>query len=50
MCFAVMANICVMEDDKIVSKGISIAHEKDEHTVTAVYGYLEALQKYQSQR
>lgn len=50
MCFAVMANIFLLEDDKILSKGISIALEKDGHTVTAVYGYMEALQKYQSQR
>lgn len=50
MCFAVMANIFLLEDDKILSKGISIALEKDEHTVTAVYGYMEAVQKYQSQR
>ena len=45
-----MANIFLLEDDKILSKGISIALEKDGHTVTAVYGYMEALQKYQSQR
>lgn len=45
-----MANIFLLEDDKILSKGISIALEKDEHTVTAVYGYMEALQKYQNQR
>lgn len=45
-----MANIFLLEDDKILSKGISIALEKDEHTVTAVYGYMEAVQKYQSQR
>lgn len=50
MCFAVMANIFLLEDDKILSKGISIALEKDEHTVTAVYGYMEALQTYQNQR
>ena len=50
MCVAVMANIFLLEDDKILSKGISIALEKDEHTVTAVYGYMEAVQKYQSQR
>ena len=50
MCFAVMANIFLLEDDKILSKGISIALEKDKHTVTAVYGYMEALQKYQNQR
>lgn len=45
-----MANIFLLEDDKILSKGISIALEKDEHTVTAVYGYMEALQKYQNQK
>lgn len=50
MCFAVMANIFLLEDDKILSKGISIALEKDKHTVTAVYGYMEALKKYQKQR
>ena len=46
MCFAVMANIFLLEDDKILSKGISIALKKDEHTVVTAYGYLEALQKY----
>ncbi|CVI66989.1 KDP operon transcriptional regulatory protein KdpE [Clostridiales bacterium CHKCI001] len=50
MFFAVMANIFLLEDDKILSKGISIALEKDEHTVSAVYGYMEALQKYKSQK
>lgn len=50
MCVAVMANIFLLEDDKILSKGISIALEKDGHTVKAVYGYMEALQKYQNQR
>ncbi len=44
MRFTAMANIFLLEDDKILSKGISIALKKDEHTVTAVYGYLEALQ------
>lgn len=48
--FAAMANIFLLEDDKILSKGISIALKKDEHTVTAVYGYLEALQQYQKQK
>lgn len=41
-----MANIFLLEDDKILSKGISIALEKDGHHVTTVYGYVEALQKY----
>ena len=50
MCFAVMANIFLLEDDKILSKGISIALEKDKHTVTVVYGYMEALQTYQKQK
>lgn len=48
MCVSGMANIFLLEDDKILSKGISIALKKDEHTVTAVYSYLEALQKYQN--
>ena len=41
-----MANIFLLEDDKILSKGIFIALEKDGHHVTTVYGYVEALQKY----
>ena len=41
-----MANIFLLEDDKILSKGISIALEKDGHRVTTAYGYVEALQKY----
>lgn len=45
-----MANIFLLEDDKILSNGISIALKKDEHTITAVYGYLEALQQYQKQK
>ncbi|MFR3424132.1 MAG: response regulator transcription factor [Lachnospiraceae bacterium] len=49
--FAAMANIFLLEDDKILSKGISIAlKKKDEHMVTAVYGYLEALKQYQKQK
>lgn len=43
-----MANIFLLEDDKILSKGISIALEKDGHSVVTAYGYLEALQKYQN--
>ncbi|OJT90211.1 DNA-binding response regulator [Clostridioides difficile] len=41
-----MANIFLLEDDKILSKGISIALEKAGHHVTTAYGYVEALQKY----
>ncbi len=41
-----MANIFLLEDDRILSKGISIALEKDGHQVTAAYAYIEALQKY----
>lgn len=41
-----MANIFLLEDDKILSKGISIALEKDGHHVTTAYDYVEALQKY----
>ena len=44
MRFTAMANIFLLEDDKILSKGISIALKKDEHTVTAVYG-IEAPQR-----
>ena len=50
MCFAVMSNIFLLEDDKILSKGILIALEKDGHTVTAAYGFIEAVQTYQSQK
>lgn len=45
-----MANIFLLEDDKFLSRGISIALEKDEHTVTAVYDYAEALLQYQKQK
>lgn len=41
-----MANIFLLEDDRILSKGISIALEKDGHHITTAYGYVEALQKY----
>lgn len=41
-----MANIFLLEDDKILSKGISIALKKDGHHVTTAYGYVEALKKY----
>lgn len=45
-----MANILLLEDDNMLSKGIEIALEKDCHHVTAVYGYVEALQRYKDQR
>lgn len=45
-----MANILLLEDDHMLSKGIEIALEKDCHHVTAVYGYVEALQRYKDQR
>ncbi len=45
-----MADIFLLEDDRILSRGISIALEKDEHTVTAVYGYLEAMKRYQDHK
>lgn len=41
-----MANIFLLEDDRILSKGISIALKKDGHHITTAYGYVEALQKY----
>ena len=42
-----MANIFLLEDDKILSKGISIALKKDSHTITATYGFVDALTQYQ---
>ncbi len=45
-----MANIFLLEDDIILSRGISIALEKDQHTVTTAYGYIEGLQKYKNQK
>ena len=48
--FTAMANIFLLEDDKILSKGISIALKKDEHTVTAVYGYWKPWRKYKKKR
>lgn len=44
-----MAKIFLLEDDKILSKGISIALKKDAHTVTEANGFLDALQKYKTQ-
>lgn len=48
--FSAMANIFLLEDDKILSKGISIALQKDNHTITTAYGFLEALQQYKKQK
>lgn len=45
-----MANIFLLEDDNLLNKGIFIALQKDNHTVTAAYSYLEALQNYQTQK
>ena len=45
--FQAMANIFLLEDDKILSKGISIALKKDSHTITAAYGFVDALTQYQ---
>lgn len=45
--FQTMANIFLLEDDKILSKGISIALKKDSHTITAAYGFVDALTQYQ---
>ena len=44
MCFAVMANIFLLEDDKILSKGISIALEKDKHTAVS-YTHLDVYKR-----
>jgi DNA-binding response OmpR family regulator len=48
--FIIMANIFLLEDDNLLNKGISIALQKDNHTVTAAYSYLEALQNYQTKK
>ncbi len=48
--FTIMANIFLLEDDNLLNKGISIALQKDNHTVTAAYSYLEALQNYQTKK
>ena len=45
-----MANIFLLEDDKILSKGIVIALQKDCHTVSAAYGFMEALKQYDKQK
>jgi len=44
-----MADIFLLEDDRILSKGISIALGKDNHTVTSVYSFIDALNQYQKQ-
>lgn len=41
-----MADIFLLEDDKILNKGISIALKKDNHKVTSAYGFFEALDLY----
>lgn len=41
-----MADIFLLEDDKILNKGISIALQKDNHTVTSAYSFIEALNLY----
>lgn len=38
--FAAMAKIFLLEDDKILSKGISIALKKDEHPMKKVQHFL----------
>lgn len=45
-----MANIFLLEDDRILSKGISIALKKDGHQVTAAFGFEEAVNLYEKQR
>lgn len=44
-----MADIFLLEDDIILSKGISIALGKDNHNVTSAYGFIDALNQYQKQ-
>lgn len=45
-----LADIFLLEDDRILSKGISIALEKDKHTATAAYSFIDALNLYQKQK
>lgn len=45
-----MANIFLLEDDRILSKGISIALKKDGHQVTVAFGFGEAVNLYEKQR
>lgn len=45
-----MADIFLLEDDKMLSKGISIALEKDNHNVTRVYTFIAALNTYWTKR
>ena len=44
-----MADIFLLEDDITLSKGISIALGKDNHNVTSVYSFIDALNKYRKQ-
>lgn len=45
-----MADIFLLEDDRILNKGISIALEKDKHTITAAYSFMDALNLYQKKK
>lgn len=44
-----MADIFLLEDDMILSKGISIALGKDNHNVTSVYSFMDAMNQYRKQ-
>lgn len=44
-----MADIFLLEDDITLSKGISIALGKDNHHVTSVYSFMDALNQYRKQ-
>ncbi len=45
-----MADIFLLEDDKILNKGISIALQKDGHIITQVYNFIDALNDYKSKK
>lgn len=44
-----MADIFLLEDDKNLNRGISLALEKDGHGVTPAYGFFEALEACRAQ-
>lgn len=41
-----MADIFLLEDDKLLNRGISIALKKDNHTITPAYSFFQALDLY----
>lgn len=44
-----MANLFLLEDNRLLSRGVMLALQKDGHTVTAAYGFVEALNLYKKE-